>query len=279
MDLLKGKPVADKLKAEVKDRIAELESQGKRVPGLVFIRVGEGQDSASYLRSIEKQAVAAGMNFKKEEIASSQTEADLVKVIESYNANPEIDGIICSMPLPDHMDANKIRNLISPEKDVEAQSPINAGRLLLGTNNVYPCTPEAVRQILLHYGYPLEGKNCVILGRSNILGKPLALIMLEENCTVTVCHSRTKDLPAIASKAEILISCMGRAKMVDHTYTNPDQIVVDVAINVDENGKMCGDIDFDDVEGKVSAITPVPGGVGPVTNAILMLNTLACYQG
>lgn len=278
MELLRGKPVADKINAEIAAEIEELKNNNKRLPGLVFIRVGEGEDSAAYLRNIERQATNGGFNFFKEEMPSSAEEADLIALIETYNNNPEVDGIICSMPLPKHMDEGRIQEAISAKKDVEAQNPLNSGYLFLNNTEIYPCTPEAVRQILLHYDIELEGKNCVILGRSNILGKPLALIMLEENATVTICHSRTKDLAKIASQADILISCMGRAKMVDSSYTNPNQVVVDVAINVDENGKLCGDVDFEDVEGKVKAITPVPGGVGPVTNAILKKNTMIAYK-
>lgn len=278
MNLIKGKDFSEKMRENIAKEVQDSLACGNSPPGLVFIRVGEGADSASYLRSIERQASKAGFYFQKEELPSEISEQDLLAVIEKYNNDSQIDGIICSMPLPKHISERKISSSIRHDKDVEAQHPYNAGKLLLAYADLIPCTPEAVHQLLLHSGYELEGKHCVVLGRSNILGKPVGLLMLQENCTVTYCHSRTRKLPEIASQADILISCMGRAKMVDETYTNPEQIIIDVAINVDENGKLCGDVDFDRVADKVKAITPVPGGVGPVTNAILMQNTMITYK-
>lgn len=278
MELLKGKELSQKIRQKIADEITWQKEKGNRAPGLVFIRVGEGPDSAAYLRSISRLAEKAGFNFTGKEVSSEISEKELIQLIQSYNDDDTIDGIMLSQPLPKHMDAYKVVNTIDPDKDAESQTVANAGKLLLGRANILPCTPEAVHQILLDSKCELDGKHCVVLGRSNILGKPMALIMLQENCTVTVCHSHTENLPEIASKADILISCMGRTKMVDSSYTNPDQVVIDVAMNVDEEGKLCGDIDFEDVADKVAAITPVPGGVGPVTNAILMQNTMVAYH-
>ncbi len=277
--VIDGKKISKALREKIQNEVAELKAAGKRVPGLAVIQVGDDQASSVYVKNQEKACEKAGFVFFNCQLPADTTEEALLQKVKELNEDPKVDGIICQMPLPEGIDADVVINNIRPDKDVDGFHPVNAGKLLQGkADAVLPCTPAGVIEMLKYEKIPLQGKNVVVLGRSNIVGKPAALLLLKENCTVTICHSKTQNLAEVASKADILVSALGRAKMVDASYTNSDQVVIDVGINRDENGKLCGDVDYEDVAPKVKAITPVPGGVGSMTIAILLNNTLKDYK-
>lgn len=278
MQIIKGKEVANQIKAEIAEATQSYISAGKRAPGIAFVQVGDDPASSTYVANIIKAAEKVGFTCSENRLPATASEEEVIALIEKLNADSNIDGIICQQPLPKGLNSLKILSYLAADKDIDSIRDVNAGRLMLGRDGFVPCTPEAVMQLLKRNHFELDGKNVVVLGRSNVVGKPQAILMLRENATVTICHSHTKNLPEIASRADILVTAMGRAKMVGPEYTNPQQVVVDVAINLDENGKLCGDVDYEKVAEHVQAITPVPGGVGPVTNAILLENTLTAYK-
>ena len=219
-----------------------------------------------------------GIESRAYELEESVTEQELIRLVEELNADPSVNGILVQLPLPAHIDEERIIQTISPEKDVDGFHPVSVGNLWIGDKGFLSCTPAGVIQLLKRSGISIEGKNCVIIGRSNIVGKPMACLMLRENATVTVAHSRTKNLPEITRQADILIVAVGRMRMVTSEYVKEGAVVIDVGMHRDENGKLCGDVDFKDVEQKVSAITPVPGGVGPMTIAMLMNNCIEAVR-
>lgn len=278
MHIIDGKTISNTMREAVKDAVAKHVAAGHRAPGLAVIQVGHDPASAVYVRNKERACDKAGFVSQKFSFDEDVSAEELLACVEALNADPAIDGILCQLPLPKGLDDAILTDNIAPSKDVDAFHPENAGRLLLGQEAFYPCTAQAVVEILKRMDLTLSGKNVVVLGRSNIVGKPVAQLLLRENCTVTICHSRSKDLPEICKRADILVSAMGRAKMVGLAYTNPEQVVIDVAINVDDAGKLCGDIDYEAVKDQVKAITPVPGGVGPVTIAVLLQNCLRAYE-
>lgn len=279
MLIIDGKAIAKEKKAEIQKQLESYLAEGKRRPGLAVIRMNEDDASGRYVRNIIRNAENLGIQSFEETLSVDQSQDDLIAVIEKLNANEEVDGIILQMPLPEQVDPLVVQNKIAADKDVEGITKENAAKLYLGNESGFaPCTPAAVMAILDTLDLELSGKNAVVIGRSNVVGKPQAMLLLNRNCTVTICHSRSKNQAEICSKADILVSAVGRAKMVDSSYTNPEQIVIDVAINTDEEGNLCGDVNFDEVKDKVKAITPVPGGVGSVTNAILMDATLTAYK-
>lgn len=278
MKVLNGKEISQSLRDEGRDECASYVAKGLRAPGLAVVQAGLDPASAVYVRNKEKACAKAGFASFKFELDENVSESEFLELIDKLNHDEKVDGILVQVPLPKQIDEQKVAAALDPWKDVDAFNPVNTGRLLLGLDGFLPCTPYGVMELLKRCNIDLKGKNAVVLGRSNIVGKPQALLLLRENATVTVCHSKTRDLPGICRKADILVSAMGRAKMIDETYVNPEQIVVDVAINSDENGKLCGDVDYEKVADKVAAITPVPGGVGPMTIAMLLKNTLKAYR-
>ncbi len=278
MKVLNGKEISQSLRDEARDECASYVAKGLRAPGLAVVQAGLDPASAVYVRNKEKACAKAGFASFKFELDENVSESEFLELIDKLNHDEKVDGILVQVPLPKQIDEQKVAAALDPWKDVDAFNPVNTGRLLLGLDGFLPCTPYGVMELLKRCNIDLKGKNAVVLGRSNIVGKPQALLLLRENATVTVCHSKTRDLPGICRKADILVSAMGRAKMIDETYVNPEQIVVDVAINSDENGKLCGDVDYEKVADKVAAITPVPGGVGPMTIAMLLKNTLKAYR-
>ena len=268
--LYKGKPVADSLKEDLKKRIARLKEEG-HMPKLTIIRVGNNEDDLSYERGIRKNCQNLEIEVETLELPVDISQADLEKTLTQVNEDEKTHGIMIFRPLPSHLDEGRIARLIDPEKDIDSMNPENLSRLFLGKDGGFvPCTPQAVIDLLEFYDFDFEGANVVILGRSLVVGKPLAMLFLEKNSTVTICHSRTKNTKEITKNADLVVAALGRAKMVDDSYFTKDTIVVDVGINVDENGKLCGDVDRESVAGKVKALTPVPGGIGSVTSTVLM---------
>lgn len=267
--LIKGKPVADKIKEKLKKEVAESKEKGI-TPKLAIIRVGDDPGDMAYERGAIKTMVSVNIETDVRVLSKDISKDEFIKELKSINDDKSVHGILILRPLPDQLDESVIKNVIAPEKDVDCFSPVNVAKVFEGDETGFPpCTPSAVMEILKHYEIPLKGKNAVVIGRSMIVGKPAAMLLLKEHATVTICHSRTKDLPKVASGAELLVVGIGRAKMIDSSYIREGAVVIDVGINVDEDGKLCGDVDTDDCVDKASMITPVPGGVGSVTTSVL----------
>lgn len=278
-EILKGKVVADKIKEKMKKDIEELKKNGK-TPTLGIVRLGDNPDDISYERSIIKNCERIGIEAKVFERDINMTTEELVSLMEELNNDNTISGVLVFRPLPKHIDEGKVREALSPSKDVDCMHPMNLARIFEGDLSGFaPCTPKAAMEILLDYGIDLEGKNVVIVNRSMVLGKPLAMMMLKQNATVIICHSRTKDLPEITKKADVVVTALGKAKFFDEKYFNENSICIDVGISLDEEGNLSGDIDFEKVSELVSKITPVPGGVGSVTTSILLSHVVeACKR-
>lgn len=273
-EILKGKDVADKIKEGIVKRVDLLGKKGL-VPKLAIVRLGEDPSDISYERGIIKNSEKVGIEtlIKKEDV-SLKTE-ELVKIIDELNEDDTISGILVFRPLPKGIDEDLISKTIAPEKDVDCMNPLNLAKIFEGDMSGFaPGTPKAAIEILLNNDIDLEGKNVVVINRSLVVGKPLAMMLLERNATVTICHSRTKDLDKISSNADIVMTALGRAKFLDEKYFNEKSIVIDIGVSMDEDGKMSGDVDFENVKDKVSMITPVPRGVGSVTNTILLDNVV-----
>ena len=269
--LIDGKKISQEIKDELKEKVASLKAQG--VEGaLAVIQVGNDPASSVYVRNKKKACEYIGIRSESYELPEETSEEELLALIERLNADEKINGILCQLPVPAHMDENKLIRAISPEKDVDGFHTQNVGALVVGQSGFVSCTPAGVIQLLKRSGVEIAGKHCVVVGRSNIVGKPMALLMLQENATVTICHSRTADLQSMCRQADILIVAVGRPKMITAEYVKEGAVVIDVGIHRQEDGKLCGDVDFAQVESKASAITPVPGGVGPMTIAMLMNN-------
>lgn len=271
--LIDGKAVSQKIKMQVKTRVEKLTQQGI-VPGLAVVLVGENSASLTYVKNKKKTCEALGMRSDLHQFPETLTEQELLAKIDELNSDPEIHGILVQLPLPQQIDEFKVIMAISPEKDVDGFHPISVGNMMIGKDAFLPCTPHGIMELLAHYGIDPAGKHAVVIGRSNIVGKPIGQLLLQKDATVTYCHSKTKDLANFTAQADILIAAIGRAKFVDQTFIKPGAVIIDVGMNRDENGKLCGDVDFEDVQEKASYITPVPGGVGPMTIAMLMENTL-----
>ncbi len=275
MELLDGKLVSTALKDTVKEKVAKLDKK----PTLCVVIVGDDQASKVYVSNKHKACEYTGINSKTIELPENTTEEELLKVVDDLNKDKEINGILVQLPLPKHINEHKILFAIDKDKDVDCFNPYNVGLLQIGQKKYAPCTPFGVIKLLEHYNIPMEGKNVVIIGRSNIVGKPLQALFTENNATVTLAHSRTKDLKEVCKRADILVAAIGKAKFVTEDYVKDGAIVIDVGINRDEvTGKLCGDVDFDNVCEKTSYITKVPGGVGPMTIAVLMENLLISVQ-
>ena len=276
MELLKGKPVADLICQKVQAEAEELLEKGI-YPTLGILRVGHNESDIAYETSAEKKAKSLGMNVEKYIMEANSTESDVLDVLEVMNEDNNIHGILMFRPLPKGIDENHVINRINPAKDIDGISFESVGGLFTGEKNGFPpCTAEAAIAILDHYGIEVAGKKVVVIGRSLVIGKPVAMMLLDRNATITICHSKTKpeDLKALCKEADIIITAAGKIGTVTEDHVNGKQVIVDVGINFNEDGKMCGDADFEALDGKVEAITPVPGGVGSVTTALLLYHTI-----
>ena len=267
-EIIDGKKISQQIKDECRERI---EREGLQ-KSLAVVLVGDDPASAVYVGNKKKACEYCGIKSVSYELPAETSEKELLELVDKLNQDESIDGILVQLPLPLHIDEDKVIKAISPDKDVDGFHPENVGRLSIGQSGFLSCTPAGIIQLLRRSGVDTDGKECVIIGRSNIVGKPMAMLMLRENATVTVCHSHTKDLKDVCKRADILIVAIGRPKMIDASYVKEGAVVIDVGIHRQEDGKLCGDVDFDSVEPVASKITPVPGGVGPMTIAMLMKN-------
>ncbi|EAC3799961.1 bifunctional methylenetetrahydrofolate dehydrogenase/methenyltetrahydrofolate cyclohydrolase FolD [Listeria monocytogenes] len=272
-EIIDGKKLAKEIQEKVTREVAELVKEGKQ-PGLAVVLVGDNQASRTYVRNKQKRTEEAGMKSVLIELPENVTEEKLLSVVEELNEDKTIHGILVQLPLPEHILEEKVIDTISFDKDVDGFHPVNVGNLFIGKDSFVPCTPAGIIELIKSTGTQIEGKRAVVIGRSNIVGKPVAQLLLNENATVTIAHSRTKDLPQVAKEADILVVATGLAKFVKKDYIKPGAIVIDVGMDRDENNKLCGDVDFDDVVQEAGFITPVPGGVGPMTITMLLANTL-----
>ena len=277
MNIIDGKAVALNVKNQVKLECEALKKKGI-TPGLAVIIVGDDPASQVYVRNKEKACEECGFYSVKYALDENTTQQELNDLVKKLNADDKISGILCQLPLPGHLDDKEVINLIDPIKDVDAFHPVNVGKIMIGDYNFLPCTPAGVMELIHSTGVDVCGKNAVVIGSSNIVGKPQAMLLLHENATVEIAHSKTKDLPSVTSRADILVAAVGRAKFVTADMVKEGAVVIDVGMNRDENGKLCGDVDFENVKDKCSFITPVPGGVGPMTIAMLMKNTLTAAK-
>ncbi len=275
--IIDGKKISEELRLSIAAAVKN-KKEGARTPGLAVIIVGNNPASRIYVNNKKKACEICGFYSVEYALDENAEEKELLELIEKLNKDDNIDGILCQLPLPKQIDENKVIDAIAPEKDVDGFSPVNTGNLLSGKPCFAPCTPAGVVEMLKHENIEIAGKHCVIVGRSNIVGKPAALLMLQENATVTVCHSRTKNLTEEVSRADIVIAAIGKANFITADMIKEGAVVVDVGINRLENGKVTGDVDFEAVKEKASYITPVPGGVGPMTITMLMKNTLESYN-
>lgn len=275
--LIDGKVISAAVKDEVAKEVAELKSNGI-TPGLAVIIVGEDPASKVYVANKEKACEQLGMASFKYALPENTTEAELLELVNKLNKDPKVHGILCQLPLPRHLNEELIINTIIPEKDVDAFHPQNVGKIMIGNYDFLPCTPAGVMEMLKYENIDISGKECVVIGRSNIVGKPMSMLLLHKNGTVTVCHSKTANLKEVCRRADILVAAVGRANFVTADMVKEGAVVIDVGINRLENGKLCGDVNFAEVEPKAAYITPVPGGVGPMTIATLMKNTLTAAK-
>ena len=277
MVLIDGKKVSAEVRVCLAKEVKELKEKTGRVPGLATVLVGDDPASAVYVRNKNKICRELGFKSFEQKLSLDTSEAKLLKLIKELNSNNDIHGILVQLPLPNQIDSEKILQAIDPNKDVDGFHPINVGKLVVGNALLTPCTPSGIIKLLDHYEIDISGKHAVILGRSNIVGKPVSMLLLQRNATITICHSRTKNLEEITRSADILVAAIGRANFVTENMVSEGAIVIDVGINrVD--GKLTGDINFEPVAKKASYITPVPGGVGPMTIALLMENTLKAFK-
>lgn len=269
--IIDGKRISQEIKDELKEEVAALKAHG--IEGsLAVVQVGEDPASSVYVRNKKKACEYIGLHSLSYELPEETTEKELLDLIASLNENDAVNGILVQLPVPKHIDADKVIRAISPEKDVDGFHPMNVGRLVIGEKGFVSCTPAGIIQLLKRSGIEIGGKNCVIIGRSNIVGKPMALLMLQENATVTVAHSKTTDLKAVCKTADILIVAIGKKQFITADYIKEGAVVIDVGIHRGEDKKLFGDVCYEEVEPVASAITPVPGGVGPMTIAMLMSN-------
>lgn len=267
-----GKMVSAKVRGSILDEVNKLQEKGVR-PGLAVIIVGEDSASQVYVRNKERACEECGFYSEKYALPEETTQEQLLGLIDELNNNPRIDGILCQLPVPKHISEQAIIDAISPEKDVDAFHPVNVGKIMVGNFDFLPCTPAGVMELLDEYGIDPKGKNCVVIGRSNIVGKPMSMLLLHRHGTVTICHSRTQNLKEVCAQADILVAAVGKADFVTADMVKEGATVIDVGMNR-KNGKLCGDVCFDEVNEKAAYLTPVPGGVGPMTITMLMKNTL-----
>ncbi|HCR08587.1 MAG TPA: bifunctional methylenetetrahydrofolate dehydrogenase/methenyltetrahydrofolate cyclohydrolase FolD [Sutterellaceae bacterium] len=269
--IIDGKALAQSVRAGLKEKVEQFKLSS-RAPGLTVILVGDNPASQVYVRNKIKACTDVGITSKLEKLPAETSEAELLALLEKLNADDSVDGILVQLPLPRHINEQKVIETIRADKDVDGFHVVNVGSVVTGIGGFRSCTPYGVIKMLESVDYPLTGAHALVIGRSNIVGKPMAMLMLRENATVTVCHSHTKDLKEVTKRADILIVAIGKPKMITADYVKEGAVVIDVGIHRPEGGKLCGDVDFDSVEKTASAITPVPGGVGPMTIAMLMNN-------
>ncbi len=275
--IIDGKKVSADVRAKVAAEIAELKDKGISTT-LAVIIVGDDPASRTYVNNKKKACADCGIISEEYALPAETTQEELLALVNELNDRADVNGILCQLPLPKHLDSEAVIEAISPKKDVDAFHAVNVGKIMIGNYDFLPCTPAGVMEMIASEKIEVEGKNCVVIGRSNIVGKPMSMLLLHKNATVTICHSRTKNLAEVTSKADILVAAVGKAKFVKADMVKEGAVVIDVGMNRDENGKLCGDVDFAEVEPKASAITPVPGGVGPMTIAMLMKNTLKAVK-
>ncbi len=271
--IIDGKAISAQIKEEVKERVEALKKEGREI-ALAVVQVGADPASSVYVNNKKKACAYTGIRSLAYELPEETTEEELLALIDRLNRMEECNGILVQLPLPSHIDEDKVIGAIAPEKDVDGFHPQSVGALCIGRPGFVSCTPAGIIQLLKRSGVEIEGKECVVVGRSNIVGKPMALLLLRENGTVTVAHSRTKNLKEICRRADILVVAVGKPRMINREYIKEGAVVIDVGIHRNEGNKLCGDVDFEDVKDMCSAITPVPGGVGPMTIAMLMYNCL-----
>jgi len=271
--IIDGKKLAYQKRMELKKEVESLKEKGI-IPKLVIILVGNDPASISYIKGKKKASEETGVEFKLEHLEESTSEQELLQLIEKYNQDKEVDGILVQLPLPKHISEKAVIEKISPEKDVDGFHPINVGRMMTGQEAFLPCTPAGIVELIKSANIDLAGKHVVVVGRSNIVGKPVGQLLLNEHSTITYCHSKTKDLQSFTNQADILIVAVGKANFLSDEYIKKDAVVIDVGVNRLESGKLVGDVDFDKVKEKASYITPVPGGVGPMTITMLVYNTV-----
>lgn len=277
-ELIDGKAIAAQIRAQIAQEVLKLQEDQGVTPGLAVVLAGDDPASRTYVRNKEKACEEAGIYSEKYLLSADTTQEQLMDLVRRLNEKQDIDGILVQLPLPEGLDDKPIVEAIRPDKDVDAFHPVNVGEIMIGNYRFLPCTPAGIIELLKSKNIVIEGKNCVVIGRSNIVGKPVAMLLLRQNGTVTVCHSKTKGLKEICRGADILVSAVGKAKFVTADMVKPGAAVIDVGMNRDENGKLCGDVDFESVEPVASYLTPVPGGVGPMTIAMLLKNTLTAAK-
>ena len=276
-NIIDGKKISAQIKDEVKNKVEELNAKGINVC-LAVIQVGNDPASSVYVGNKKKACAYCGIDSKSFELPEETTEEELLKLIDDLNNDVKVDGILVQLPLPSHISEEKVIAAIDPEKDVDGFSVNSVGALVTGKTGFRSCTPAGIIELLKRSDIEISGKECVVIGRSNIVGKPMAVMMLQENATVTICHSKTRNLPEVCRRADILIVAIGKPKMITKEYVKEGAVVIDVGIHRNENNKLCGDVDFEDVFDSCSYITPVPGGVGPMTIAMLMYNCISKYM-
>ncbi len=275
--LIDGKLISAQIKDELRNKVTELKAQGK-IPCLAVIQVGKDPASSVYVNNKKKACAYIGIESLSYELEENVTQDALLTIIDELNTNSQVHGILVQLPLPKHIDENTVISAISPKKDVDCFHAESVGNMCIGTDGFLPCTPAGVIELLKRSNIEIAGKECVVIGRSNIVGKPMAMLLLRENGTVTITHSKTKDLKEVTKRADILIAAIGKPKFITSEYVKDGAVVIDVGIHRNEQNKLCGDVDFDDVISKVNAITPVPGGVGPMTIAMLMQNCVKSIE-
>ena len=276
--IIDGRALSSKIKEQLKLELVDLEKKVKKRPKLAVILVGEDPASKIYVKNKNKSCTEVGIEFEEFNLPEETKMVDLVNLIETLNSREDVNGILLQAPLPKHLDQNIAFSKISPNKDVDGFNPVNIGKMLLNVDTFIPCTPYGVLKMLEEYNIGIEGKNVVVIGRSNIVGKPMAQLLLNKNATVTICHSKTQDLSKYTRQADIIISAVGHINILTSDMVKEDVTIIDVGINRKDDGSLCGDVDFDNVLEKVSYITPVPGGVGPMTIAMLMENTIKAWK-
>lgn len=275
--IIDGKEVAASVRESIKKEVEILEKDGKKT-GLAVIIVGNNPASRVYVNNKKKGCAEVGMESFEYALPEETTTDELLELVEKLNNDTAVDGILCQLPLPKQIDEKKVLNAIAPNKDVDAFHPVNTGHIMIGDHSFLPCTPAGIMEMLKYYNISVEGKECVVIGRSNIVGKPMAMLLLGQNGTVTICHSKTKNLKEVTRRADILVAAVGKAYFVTEDMVKDGAVVIDVGMNRNAEGKLCGDVDFDKVKDKCSFITPVPGGVGPMTITMLLKNTLTASK-
>ena len=276
--IIDGKKISKEIRAEIAEQTAAFKAERGYAPGLAVIIVGEDPASQVYVRNKKRACEEVGFYSESYELPAETTQNELLALIDKLNSDENIHGILCQLPLPKHLDETAVLLRIKPEKDVDAFHPYNVGKIMIGDYNFLPCTPAGVMALIQRSGVEVAGKSCVVIGRSNIVGKPMAMLLLHANGTVTICHSKTKNLKEICADADILVAGIGKANFVTADMVKEGAVVIDVGINRLPDGKLCGDVNFSEVEPKASYITPVPGGVGPMTITMLMQNTLTAAK-